>query len=163
MVLLPNLIPGCTLTPSWCVQDNQITRLRFMTTFVVWRKELKQEEKKRRNSANFQSFISQKHLVEIWNVRWCRWPAFPPQKIIWCHGATYTWKSIWNVRWWRWPAFPPQKLFGVMELRMHENHIIILPVNSQVWSTGFLGHTTHYHVSWLRSYICMKISLLFFL
>ena len=38
---------------------------------------------------------------------------------------------------------------GVMELYMCENAIFFLPVNMPtVWCTGFLGHMTHYHVSW---------------
>jgi len=36
-----------------------------------------------------------------------------------------------------------------MEIRVHKNHIIVLPVNVLVaWCAGFLGCTTHCHVSW---------------
>jgi len=51
-------------------QDNQATRLRFMTTFVVWQEEKQTTKKKtKKNSANFRRFIrSRKHLAWFsWN------------------------------------------------------------------------------------------------
>jgi len=46
------------------------------------------------------------------------------------------------------------------EILICENRIIVLPVNnSQVWCTGFLGHTTHYHMSWLHVKGCKVKSL----
>jgi len=42
---------------------------------------------------------------------------------------------------------------SVMELRMRENYIIVLPVNnSRVCRAGFLGCTTQYQLSWFLFY-----------
>jgi len=59
------------------LQGNQIMPLCLIATFTPLRKE---EEKKRRHSANFWRFISRKRLAWFWNVRRWRWPAFPALK-----------------------------------------------------------------------------------
>jgi len=98
--------------------------LCFVTTFTPWQKIRK---KTQRNSANFRSFISQKRLPQFsWNLE-C--------EVMTLAGIS-TAKIVWFCK-------------SVTELRVHENHIIFLPVNnSRVWHASFLGHTTHYHVSW---------------
>jgi len=115
----------CTYIVLLCTnfQDNRIMRLCFITTFVVWRK----EEKKWRNSANIQRFISRKNLAQFsWNLE--------------CEVMRLADVSTEEISWLHW---------SVKELRIHENYIIFLPVNnSRLWHTSFLGHTTHYCVSW---------------
>jgi len=66
--------------------------------------------------------------------------------------------EIWNVRWWCWSAFLPQKLFVLFKCHratyMWKLHYFSPVNNSQVWSAGFLGRMTHYHVSWFVTNCC---------
>jgi len=85
MVLQPNLIPWCTLTPSCCVPNfRTIRKWNFMTTLVVWQKEEKQNKKNETQPIFEGSYLRNtwRDLVEIWNGRWWRWPAFPSQKSV---------------------------------------------------------------------------------
>jgi len=60
--------------------------------------------------------------------------------------------EIWNVRWWHWLAFPPQKSFGFVKVSGATYCIIVLPVNnSWVWSWA-TWHTTLCldYLKWLK-------------
>jgi len=118
-------------------QGNWIMRLCFITTFTPWwkeegkKKKKKKRKKKWRNLANFWRFISRKRPVRFsWNLK--------------CEVMTLASISTAKIVLFRW---------SVMELRIHENCVFVLPVNnSRMWCTGFLGHTTHYRVSWWLKY-----------
>jgi len=111
-------------------QGNQITRLRFMTTFVVRRKEKQiqkiQQEKKWRTSVNFQ-----KHLVRFsWNLKY--------------EVRTLASISTAKISWFRW---------SVTELHMHENCIIVFPVNNS--RCGALASWAAWHTTMCLDNLCI--------
>jgi len=135
--------------------SNQITCLRFMTTFVVWWKPNK--KKPRRNSANIRKFISRlkfrmwgddvvSRTAGAYNLtidkRLARRRSGCARLVMTLAGM-----STAKISWFRW---------SVTELGIRENRIIVLPVNnSRVWCADFLGRTTHldmYFGTWLHVY-----------
>ena len=63
--------------------------------------------------------------------------------------------EIWNARYWRWRASPPQKSSSFVQAAQSYVYVKIvvlffLLIYSQVWHASFLGRTTHYHVSWFQ-------------
>jgi len=120
MVLQPNLIPRCALTVHrlavYQISGQLDNTFLFYDNFCCLTKRRKQKRKK--NEETQWSFISQKHLAQFsWHSE--------------CEVMTLAGISTAKISWFRW---------SVMELRIHENHIIVLPVNnSWVWCAGFLG------------------------
>jgi len=105
-------------------QGNWIMHLCFITTFMPWWKEEKNKETKPIFEGSYLR-NAQCDLVEIWNVRWWHWPTCPLQKLI-CFvkvSQSYVYVKI-------------------------EFLFFLLIINSRAWFAGFLGHTTHYRVSW---------------
>ena len=117
----------CPYTTFLCskFQFNQIT---LIVTFTPWRKEEnKQEQKKWKKLSQFlKVYISETNA----------WTILLECGVLMVEGIFSAKRSS-------------TKHKSSTKLDIHKNCIIVLPVNIVImWYAGFLGHTTHYCVSW---------------